>query len=76
MAWRSIAAKLGLGVSFHALRHTHASWLIAHNIDPVTVARRLGHSSARVTLSIYAHLYRRDDRKAAAAINAALGKQR
>jgi integrase len=35
--------------------------------------KRLGHASPDVTLRIYAHLFRKDDSKAAAAINAALG---
>jgi integrase len=59
-------------VSFHALRHTHASYLLHLNVDPVTISKRLGHSSPAVTLSIYAHLIKQDDRKAANAINAAL----
>jgi integrase len=44
-------------VTFHALRHTHASALIKGGIDVVTVSRRLGHSSAVITLKIYAHLF-------------------
>jgi integrase len=71
--WKDVATELGLGVSFHALRHTHASMLIAKAVPITEIAHRLGHSSPAVTLSIYAHLYERDDSKAAAAINAALG---
>lgn len=37
-------------VSFHALRHTHASMLIAAGVDILTISRRLGHSKASVTL--------------------------
>jgi integrase len=70
--WSKLSRELGLGVSFHALRHTHASYLLHLNVDPMTIAARLGHSSPAVTLSIYAHLIKRDDRKAANAINAAL----
>ena len=33
---------------------------------------RLGHSKSDITLRIYAHLFRKGDSKAAAAINAAL----
>jgi integrase len=71
--WAKVAKAHGLNVSFHALRHTHASQLIAAGVDVVTIARRLGHASPNITLGVYAHLYRRDDRKAADAINAALG---
>ena len=71
-AWSKLSSELELGVSFHALRHTHASYLLHLNVDPVTISKRLGHSSPAVTLSIYAHLIKQDDRKAANAINAAL----
>jgi integrase len=71
--WRIVAARIGLGdVTFHALRHTHASQLIDAGVDIVTISRRLGHASPNVTLGIYAHLYRKSDDKAAQAINAAL----
>jgi integrase len=73
-AWSRLAAARGLAVSFHELRHTHASQLIDHGVDVVTISKRLGHSSAAITLSVYAHLYRKDDSKAAAAIDAALGQ--
>ena len=59
-------------ITFHALRHTHASQLIASGVDIVTISRRLGHAKPSVTLAIYAHMFHTDDRKAAAAINAAL----
>jgi integrase len=72
--WSKLATELGLGVSFHGLRHTHASQLIASGkVDIVTISKRLGHSSPDITLRIYAHLFHKDDSKAAAAINAALG---
>jgi integrase len=70
--WIKLATQLGLGVSFHGLRHTHASQLIDAGVDVVTIARRLGHSSPAITLNVYAHLFRKDDGKAAA-IDAALG---
>ncbi len=41
-------------VTFHALRHSHASALIAAGIDVVTVSRRLGHASPNITLGVYA----------------------
>ena len=72
-AWKDIAIELKLGVSFHALRHTHASQLIDAGVDVVTIAHRLGHASPTITLSVYAHLFHRDDSKAAAAINTYLG---
>jgi integrase len=46
--------------------------LIDAGVDIVTISKRLGHANPSVTLSIYAHLFRNDDSKAAAAINKAL----
>ncbi len=43
-------------IRFHDIRHTHASILIAENVDIVKVANRLGHSKAKTTLDYYAHL--------------------
>lgn len=45
------------GVSFHALRHTFASILIAQGHDPVFVSRQLGHANPAITLRVYAHLF-------------------
>jgi integrase len=55
-------------------RHTHASQLIDEGVDIVTISKRLGHSKLDITLRIYAHLFRKDDSKAAATINAALNR--
>jgi integrase len=52
-------------VSFHALRHSHASALIASGLDPLTVSRRIGHGSPVVTLRIYSHLFEKTDEAAA-----------
>ena len=41
---------------FHALRHTHASILLANNVHPKNVQERLGHSSISMTLDLYSHL--------------------
>jgi integrase len=72
-AWGLVADALGMPeITFHGLRHTHASQLIDAGVDIVTISKRLGHASPDVTLRVYAHLFRRDDDKAAAAINAAL----
>jgi integrase len=59
-------------VKFHALRHTHASALIAAGLDVVTVSKQLGHSSPKVTLDTYSHLFERTSTAAADAIAAAM----
>jgi len=70
-AWSDYAKQIGMPeVTFHALRHTHASQLIDAGVDIVTISKRLGHAKPDITLRIYAHLFRKDDGKAAAAINA------
>jgi integrase len=71
--WRNTCRDMKLpSVSFHALRHTHASALIAAGIDVVKISKRLGHSSPTVTLRIYAHLFKPDDEAAAVAIDAVM----
>jgi integrase len=73
-AWSDFAEQIGMPITFHALRHTHASQLISEGVDVVTISRRLGHADAAITLKVYAHLFSMDDGKAAAAINAALAR--
>ena len=71
--WRRVTATRKLPrVAFHALRHTHASALIASGLDVLTISRRLGHGSPVVTLNTYAHLFSRTDEAAATAIEKAL----
>ena len=60
-------------VTFHALRHAHASALIAAGLDVVSVSRRLGHGSPAITLTVYSHLFQDTDDRAAAAIDGVLG---
>ena len=64
-AWERATKRLCINATFHSLRHTHASTLIAAGVDVVTVSRRLGHGSAAITLTVYAHLMKTDDRAAA-----------
>jgi integrase len=54
--------------TFHSLRHTHASALIAAGKDVVTVSRRLGHARPTITLNVYSHLFRNTDADCADAI--------
>ncbi|GIH97300.1 tyrosine-type recombinase/integrase [Planobispora siamensis] len=43
------AAKLGIHVRIHDLRHAHASWLLAGGADLQVVKERLGHASIATT---------------------------
>ena len=69
--WRAAVKRLDLPkVKFHALRHSHASALIAAKLDVITISRRLGHSKASITLDVYGHLFTENDTAAADAIDA------
>ncbi len=69
--WRRTAKALQLPkVTFHSLRHCHASALIAAGLDVLTISHRLGHSKASITLDVYGHLFKDDDTAAADAIDA------
>jgi integrase len=70
-AWGKFAKRIGMPeISFHSLRHTHASQLIDSGVDIVTISKRLGHAKPDITMRVYAHMFRKDDSRAAAAINA------
>lgn len=72
--WMRLVASLELPkVTLHALRHTHASQLIASGMDVLTISRRLGHGSPSITLDVYGHLFQRTDGGAAAVIDRAFG---
>ena len=43
------------GITLHSLRHSAASLLIAEGLSAPEVGAHLGHASAAVTLSVYAH---------------------
>lgn len=43
-------------VTFHDLRHTHATHLLEKNIHPKIVSERLGHSTIAITLNTYSHV--------------------
>ena len=47
---------LDRSITAHALRHTHASLLLAQGVDVDTIARRLGHENSKITKEIYLHI--------------------
>ena len=57
--FKSILKSCGLDGdrTVHSLRHTFASILIKNNVDAKTVSELLGHSSVKVTLDIYTHIF-------------------
>ena len=64
--WIPACEKAGLtGLRFHDLRTANATALVEGGVDPKTAQQRLGHSSVRVTLDLYARVTAEADRKAA-----------
>lgn len=55
-------------ITFHGLRHTHASMLIANGVSIDYISERLGHANTSVTYEVYTHLLQtsreREDEKA------------
>ena len=43
-------------ISFHGLRHTHASILLFKGVNILSVSRRLGHKDVTTTQSVYLHV--------------------
>jgi integrase len=72
--WSRAIRGAGLNVTLHALRHTHASSLIAAGVDVLTISRRLGHASPTITLGVYGHLYSNTDDRAAQVMEAMFSK--
>ena len=64
--WRSYRASIGFDtLLLHELRHTSASLLLGSGYDLMTLAHRLGHKKATLTLAEYGHMMKTNDRKAA-----------
>lgn len=70
---RRIMAAAGTEGTFHTLRHTHATWLLAHGADVKTVSERLGHADVDITLRIYSHVMPGRDAAAAELFKQAKG---
>ena len=59
------------GFTFHCFRHYHATKLLVSGISVKEVSKRLGHSSIKTTLDLYAHGVPEMDKKAANIIGSA-----
>jgi len=70
--WAPAVTAAGLdGITFHDLRRANATGLVAAGVDVKTAQTRLGHSSSRLTLDLYAQAVATRDREAADALGAA-----
>ncbi len=61
-------------LTFHCLRHTHASLMLQAGIDIKVISERLGHSSIRITYDLYSHLMPGMQKAAAEALENLLKK--
>jgi integrase len=52
-------------IRFYDLRHTHASLLISEGVHAKKIAERLGHSSIKLTMDTYGHLFEGSDHESA-----------
>jgi integrase len=43
-------------VTLHGLRHSHVSYLLAHDVDIYYISKRLGHKDISITMKVYGHL--------------------
>jgi integrase len=54
--WKAILKEANIPYkTFHTLRHTHATQLLANNVPLLEVSKRLGHSKPSTTLNLYGH---------------------
>lgn len=54
-----------LKLTFHGLRHTHASYLLYQGVSIYYISQRLGHKSFSVTLNVYSHIIKELETKEA-----------
>ena len=55
--FRDILRRAGVsGGSFHSLRHTAATQMLALEVPPKVVQERLGHSTIAITMDLYSHV--------------------
>ncbi len=70
-AFARLVEKSGLPrIRLHDLRHTHATHLLAANVNVRVVSERLGHASTAFTLDVYGHVLPGQQADAAAAVAA------
>lgn len=71
--FRALAKKAKIdGASFHSLRHTCASLLLAQGTHPKIVQEMLGHSTIAITMDLYSHSTPSLQTEAATKLDAAL----
>jgi integrase len=62
-------------LTFHELRHTHASLAKLTGVDIKEISRRLGHASVQTTWGIYQHLYTEQEDAGALTTDGSVGRK-
>ena len=57
-------------IRVHDLRHSHIAFLIEKGVQPLVIAKRVGHDSVNTTMNIYGHLYPDKQKQLADMLNA------
>ena len=70
--FRELARREGIRITFHGLRHSHATLLLRQGVHPKVVSERLGHSTIGLTLDTYSHVLPGMQEEAAAKVDSAL----
>lgn len=71
-----LAKRAGVNITFHGLRHSHATWLFQQNEHPKAVSERLGHSKTGITLDLYTHAVPGTQKKLAEKIDTILASKK
>jgi integrase len=72
-AWSALCRRVGVeGARVHSLRHSAATWLYEEGVEMKDIQHALRHSRLATTSEIYAHLTKRTQARAAAAMDGAL----
>lgn len=74
--FRTLARRAGFPISFHDLRHTHASLLLRAGVPLKVAQERLGHATISLTGDTYTHLLPTMQREAALNLEAILKNTR
>lgn len=75
--FQKICESIGLPrLRLYDLRHTHASLLINEGVHPKRISERLGHSSIKLTMDTYGHLFDGADQESAAKMEKLFGPDR
>ncbi len=71
--FKRAAREAGFDITFHGLRHGHASLMLASGVDLKVASQRLGHSSISITADLYTHVASKLDKQAADSLNTLFG---